>query len=108
MLQTSVSVISNLQCGQKYNSTIADTSVCGFTGSESETSCRVSLIHKVLNNWISSRLSIQDDSTGGPMIVDGRQVGIMSWGKGCMDSYYPGVYTRITAFLDWIKLNTAA
>lgn len=88
LLQASVSVISNTQCGQKYKSNIADNSLCAFTGFEGETSC-------------------QDDSTGGPVIVDGRQVGIMSWGKGCMDSFYPGVYTRITAFLDWIKLNTA-
>ncbi|MAQ69946.1 MAG: hypothetical protein CMD23_02485 [Flavobacteriales bacterium] len=55
--------------------------------------------------------SCQGDS-GGPMVVLGSdegtylQCGIVSWGSGCADPGYPGVYTRISYFIDWICDNT--
>ncbi|XP_046638429.1 trypsin alpha-3-like [Daphnia pulicaria] len=42
----------------------------------------------------------QGDS-GGPILVNGFQVGITSFGSKCGNTT-PGVYTRITAYLDWI------
>ena len=48
-------------------------------------------------------------SPGGPLTVnDGRwtQVGIVSWGIGCGKGQYPGVYTRITSFMDWLRKNS--
>jgi secreted trypsin-like serine protease len=49
----------------------------------------------------------QGDS-GGPMMAksaagDWRQIGVVSWGKGCALAGYPGVYTRVSAFNTWIK-----
>jgi secreted trypsin-like serine protease len=49
----------------------------------------------------------QGDS-GGPMVVHTShdrwvQIGIVSWGKGCGLKDYPGVYTRVSAFGDWIR-----
>ncbi|KAK0097225.1 hypothetical protein PV326_002881 [Microctonus aethiopoides] len=44
--------------------------------------------------------------SGGPLTVRGRIVGITSWGNGCGSVYYPGVYTRVSEYLDWIKANT--
>jgi len=87
LLQAPVSIISNSECSSKYGFKIADNSLCASSGSQEGINC-------------------QDDSNGGPVIVEGRQVGIMSWGKGCMDFNYPGIYMRITSFMDWIKVNT--
>lgn len=30
----------------------------------------------------------------------------MSWGNGCARPGYPGIYTRVSRYLDWIRNNT--
>ena len=50
--------------------------------------------------------SCQGDS-GGPLVakVQGKfvQVGVVSWGHSCADGVFPGVYTKVSSYKDWIS-----
>ncbi|KAJ8718949.1 hypothetical protein PYW07_016505 [Mythimna separata] len=93
--EVEVPVISNQDCrNTKYTaSMITDNMLCaGFPKTGQKDSC-------------------QGDS-GGPLIAERKKdkryelIGVVSWGNGCARAGYPGVYTRVTNYLDWIRENT--
>lgn len=49
---------------------------------------------------------LQGDS-GGPLVDNdsGRQIGIVSWGRGCGRPGYPTVYASVASHYDWINAN---
>ncbi|KAM3872117.1 trypsin [Diretmus argenteus] len=40
--------------------------------------------------------------SGGPLVCEGRVYGLVSWGRGCADAKYPGVYTAVSMYRKWI------
>ncbi|XP_037709720.1 trypsin delta-like [Drosophila subpulchrella] len=40
--------------------------------------------------------------SGGPLVSDGKLVGIVSFGKGCAFPGYPGVYVNVAEYKPWI------
>ncbi|XP_053667771.1 transmembrane protease serine 9-like [Anopheles marshallii] len=93
--EVEVPVLSNEVCSTQTNYTasmITDNMMCaGYLGVGEKDSC-------------------QGDS-GGPLIAEREDkryelIGVVSWGNGCARPYYPGVYTRVTRYLDWIRENS--
>jgi trypsin len=99
LMDVSVNVISNKDCdaseGQiggwfdSYNNQISDKMLCARDNGED---------------------ACQGDS-GGPLVIRGKdgngaddvQVGIVSWGVGCANKNFPGVYSRVSEAYEWIK-----
>ena len=96
LLETTVNYVSNEECKEAYADItvqfgleITDDMMCGYKRYTD---------------------ACQGDS-GGPMFLgkEGEigdrptQVGIVSWGEECALPGYPGVYTRVSYFAEWIK-----
>ncbi|NWR68295.1 OVCH2 protein, partial [Centropus unirufus] len=78
----------------------------------------VNLPSKVTQRMICAGFPLEEgkDSctgdSGGPLVCPSEDNsgiytlhGITSWGLGCGRKSYPGVYTNVSAFVDWIKQN---
>jgi len=85
-----VRVMSNRDCRRNFgysNSQITDSMICANNRNN--------------NGQIDS---CQGDS-GGPLACDGRIHGAVSWGVGCAQPDFPGIYARSHIVLSWIRSN---
>lgn len=88
LLFASVQLVPQASCKQSYNDLLLDGMICATA-------------HKTD--------SCQGDS-GGPLTVFGKdrklyEEGIVSWGIGCAQPGYPGVYVSISTYAGWIKTH---
>jgi hypothetical protein len=86
--EVEVPVITNAACNTAYGGSITDNMLCAGFDTGGKDSC-------------------QGDS-GGPLVYDSGGgnwvlVGVVSFGIGCADADYPGVYARVSRYADWIS-----
>ena len=88
VLQTAeVSYVDNTTCAETYEGLNNDLAFCASSGQSD---------------------SCYGDS-GGPVIdLEGTQVGIVSFGIGCGNSRFPGGYTRVSHYNEWIEQQICA
>jgi len=92
LLWAFVDVVGNAKCNEPavYNGLVTDNMFCAGLGFAD---------------------ACQGDS-GGPAIayIDGDKylAGITSWGVGCTDKKYPGVYVNVSKYTDWIRATIGA
>ncbi|XP_034409224.1 trypsin-2-like isoform X2 [Cyclopterus lumpus] len=78
-----VPILSNKDCNASYPGMITDRMVCAGYLEGGKDAC-------------------QGDS-GGPLVCNGELQGIVSWGQGCAQPNYPGVYTKVCSLMPWIN-----
>lgn len=94
LMKVDIPIYDQAQCVQDYSNTdapVSDNMICAGYDAGGYDSC-------------------QGDS-GGPLFVqndDGTDtlIGIVSYGVGCATAEYPGVYTKVANYVDWIEQNT--
>jgi len=81
-----VPVVSDDHCRDSYGQNdIADSMICAGFDQGGKDSC-------------------QGDS-GGPFMCGNQLSGVVSWGYGCAEAGYPGVYTQTSYFVGWLNSN---
>jgi len=85
LMRVNVPMVSDASCKQSYGSSeIHPGMICAGTGGKD---------------------SCQGDS-GGPLVSGNVLAGLVSWGYGCAEPGFPGVYTEVAHFSNWITQNT--
>ncbi|XP_017097733.2 trypsin alpha-like [Drosophila bipectinata] len=81
LLAADVAIVDQDQCNRAYGGLIQNVMICASAPGKD---------------------SCQGDS-GGPLVSGGKLVGIVSFGNGCANPNYPGVYANVAKLRSWIR-----
>jgi trypsin len=88
--QVGVSLVASAQCNTSYQNSLTQNMVCAGVQGGGKDAC-------------------QGDS-GGPLYMAVNnvpvQVGVVSFGQGCAQANFPGVYTRVANYIGWLTEKT--
>ena len=64
-------------------------------------------MQSIEDSFLTSKKSSENTKgdSGGPAPYNDQVVGLASWGYGCGFANFPGVYTDLAFFRDWIDAN---
>lgn len=102
-------VIDTNECNQKYYGKIDSIAMfCAGYRQGGIDSCQGTSNKQVIRNlrkllkFVCNNLS---GDSGGPFVQNGVQIGIVSWGNGCARAEYPGVYTKVSNYVNWLEVK---
>lgn len=82
----SVPVVARATCDSDYDGEISNNMFCAAVAAGGKDSC--------------------SGDSGGPIVdPSGTLVGVVSWGQGCAERGFPGVYTRLGNYVSFINSN---
>ncbi|XP_019755958.1 trypsin 3A1 [Dendroctonus ponderosae] len=98
---------------ERENGTISDVLRGANVPLTSESECQKSYANviNITKNMICAGYSkggkdaCQGDS-GGPLVQKNKLIGVVSFGAGCARAGFPGVYTNVGQFMDWVVDNS--
>ncbi|KAG8235393.1 hypothetical protein J437_LFUL009252 [Ladona fulva] len=91
LLKVSIQIWNQDECNRIYNEihiNVCPEQICAGTEEGGEGSC--------------------SGDSGGPLFVDGKVIGLVSFAKGCSLKDWPTVYTRVSAYIDWINSKVSS
>ncbi|XP_037952058.1 chymotrypsin-2-like [Teleopsis dalmanni] len=85
--EVNLKIYSDDECATRHNFKTNENQICGGVDEGGKGQC--------------------SGDSGGPLLLDGQvQLGIVSWSiKPCTVAPYPGVYTKVSHYIDWIEAN---
>ncbi|XP_054728798.1 trypsin-3-like [Anastrepha obliqua] len=82
-----VPIVNQALCNQQLNGYVTDRMICAGYAKGGIDACQM--------------------DSGGPLVVDEKLVGIVSWGYGCAQPNKPGVYSRVAELITWVERTLA-
>lgn len=85
--EVDLKIYSDAECQERHKNETTNDHICGGVDEGGKGQC--------------------SGDSGGPLLLNGTvQVGIVSWSiKPCTVYPYPGVYTKVSHYIDWINQN---
>ncbi|XP_059939312.1 kallikrein-7-like [Mesoplodon densirostris] len=84
LMCANVDIVSSGDCKNVYEDLLADSMLCAAIPNSSTNAC--------------------NGDSGGPLMCNGSLQGLVSWGVyPCGQPNYPGVYTQVCKYIDWIN-----
>ncbi|CAG2167556.1 unnamed protein product, partial [Oppiella nova] len=83
--RVTVHLVDRAECRGAYGTLVTEEMICAGVPEGGKDSCR--------------------GDSGGPLTQGSTQLGVISWGNKCALKGYPGVYVRLSLYLDWIEKN---
>jgi trypsin len=86
LMKVDMFVDEQQKCAAVHNITVHPTNICTYYPGGGKDQC--------------------SGDSGGPVLVDGVQVGVVSWSLKPCGVVYPSISTRVASYIDWIMANT--
>ena len=75
-----------------------------------ENLCHKAYAHDpITDNMFCAGVGIADacqGDSGGPGVINNKLYGVVSTGSSCASIFFPGVYTKVYKYYDWIRKTT--